>query len=235
MARFSSQIALPFLITVLLFSSNSTGQSDYYPLTEGARLFYQITATQKSPAQASQEQTLSAMIVHLGSAIVQGKSVVPEGRYIDGRLAGVTFIADDETGVYYFANQNGSHNKPVVMDPIQYVIKYPVQTGASWQQKSSGFEMLTGKKLHLMLKASIVSEDEIVSVPAGVFAKCLKIHMTGTIPSSNGGAEYRMDNQLWYAPGLGMIKQIQKEERISPQPVAFTMVLNLQEIKYDKF
>ncbi|MGH9857349.1 MAG: hypothetical protein ACRD4B_05835, partial [Acidobacteriota bacterium] len=99
MARFSSRIALPFLIAVLLFSTNSTGQSDYYPLTEGARLFYQITATQKTAAQASQEQTLSAMIVHLGTAIVQGKNVVPEGRYIDGRLAGVTFIADDETGV----------------------------------------------------------------------------------------------------------------------------------------
>ena len=235
MARFSSRVVLPLLIAVLFYSHSSTGQSDYYPLTEGARLFYQIKATQKAAAQSSQEHILSAMIVHLGTAIVQGKSVVPEGRYIDGRLAGVTFIADDETGVYYFANQNGSHKKPVVMNPFQYLIKYPVQPGATWQQKSSGFEMLIGKKLDVTLNASIVSEDEIVSVPAGVFAKCLKIHMKGSIPSLNGSAEYRIDNQLWYAPGLGMIKQIQKEERVSPKPVAFTMVLNLQEIQYDKF
>lgn len=235
MARFSSRIALPILIAVLLFSSHSTGQSDYYPLTEGARLLYQIKASQKGPSETGQVHTLSAMIVHLGSAVVQGKTVVPEGRYIDGQLTGVTFIADDETGVYYFANQNGSQKKPVLMNPIQYLIKYPVQTGATWQQKSTGFEMLNGKKLNVTLTASIVSEDEIVSVPAGVFAKCLKIHMTGSIPSSDGNPSFKMDNQLWYAPGLGMIKQIQKEERISPTPLAFTMVLNLKEIQYDKF
>jgi hypothetical protein len=233
MARFSTKIAFTFLIAILLVSTNSTGQSDYYPLTKGARFVYQIKATQKALSQIAQEQTLSAMIVHLGAAVVQGKTVTPEGRYIDGRLAGVTFIADDETGVYYFANQNSSQKKPVVMNPIQYLIKYPVQPGASWQQQSSGFEMVNDKKLPVILNASIVSENEIVSVPAGVFAKCLKIHMTGSVPSFNGSPEFRIDNQLWYAPGLGMIKQVQKEERVSPKPLAFTMVLNLQEIKYE--
>ena len=166
---------------------------------------------------------------------MQGKTVIPEGRYIDGRLAGVTFIADDETGIYYFANQNGSQKKPVIMNPIQYLIKYPVQPGARWKQKTSGFEMVNDKKLAVVLDAAIVSENEIVSVPAGVFAKCLKIQMTGTVPALNGTPEFRIDNQLWYAPGLGMIKQVQKEERLSQGPVSFTMVLNLQEIQYDKF
>ncbi len=234
MARFSSLIAV-ILVAFLFHSTNITGQSDYYPLTEGARLVYQIKATQKTSTDAGQEQTLSAMIVHLGAAVVQGKTVTPEGRYIDGKLAGVTFIADDETGVYYFANQNGSQKKPVVMNPIQYLIKYPVQPGASWKQQSSGFEMVNDKKLPVTLNASIVSENEIVNVPAGVFAKCLKVRMTGLVPSSNGGPEFRIENQLWYAPGLGMIKQIQREERISPKPLAFTMVLNLQEVKYDRF
>lgn len=218
-----------------MFCFQLAGQSDYYPLTEGARYIYQIKATQKAPSDPVMEQTLSATIVHLGAAIVQGKTVIPEGRYIDGRLAGVTFIADDETGIYYFANQNGSQKKPVVMNPIQYLIKYPVQTGARWKQKSSGFEMVNGKKLGVLLDASIISEDEIVSVPAGVFAKCLKVHMTGTVPAINGTPEFRIDNQLWYAPGLGMIKQVQTEERLSKGPVSFTMVLNLQEIQYDKF
>ncbi len=199
---------------------------------EGARYVYQIKATQKAPTNPVQEQILSATIVHLGAAIVQGKTVIPEGRYIDGRLAGVTFIADDETGIYYYANQNGSQKKPVVMNPIQYLIKYPVLPGAHWKQKSSGFEMVNGKKLGVMLDAAIISEDEIVSVPAGVFAKCLKIHMSGTVPPSNGAPEFRIDNQLWYAPGLGMIKQVQKEERLSQGPVSFTMVLNLKEIQY---
>jgi hypothetical protein len=95
--------------------------------------------------------------------------------------------------------------------------------------------MVNGKKLPVTLTASIVSENEIVAVPAGVFAKCLKIHMTGSIPSSDGSAEFRIDNQLWYAPGLGMIKQVQKEERLAQKPTAFTMVLNLKEIQYDRF
>jgi hypothetical protein len=175
------------------------------------------------------------MIVHLGRATVQGKTVTPEGRYIDGRLSGVTFIADDETGVYYYANQNGAQKKPVLMNPIQYLIKYPVQTGASWKQKSSGFEMLFGKKLPVTLNASIVSEDEIVTVPAGIYVKCLKVQMTGSIPAGNGHPELRVDNQLWYAPGLGMIKQVQREESLSAEPRVFTMTLNLREIQYGGF
>jgi hypothetical protein len=86
-----------------------------------------------------------------------------------------------------------------------------------------------------MLNAAIESEDEIVAVPAGVFAKCLKIHMSGFVPGTDGKPEFRIDNQLWYAPGLGMIKQIQKEERVSGTQPSFTMVLNLQEIQYEDF
>lgn len=218
---------------ILLFCAfNLSGQSDYYPLNRGTQYVYEVKATQKSSAALAQEQILSAMIIHLGSANVQGKTVTPEGRYIDGKLAGVTFVADDETGIYYFANQNSHQKKPVVMNPIQYLIKYPVQTGATWKQQSSGFEMVNDKKLPITLDASIVSSDEIVVVPAGVFAKCLKIQMTGKLPSSNGSPEFRINNQLWYAPGLGMIKQVQTEERLSSGPASFTMVLNLQKVLY---
>ena len=233
MARFIFRFATPCLFAILVISGSLTGQSDYYPLTAGARFIYEIKAIQKT--DVVQEQSLSAMVVHLGAAIVQGKSVTPEGRYIDGKLAGVTFIADDETGIYYFANQNSAQKKPVVMNPIQYLIKYPVQQGASWKQQSTGFEMVNDKKLPVTLQAFIESENEIVSVPAGVFAKCLKIRMTGSVAGATGNPEFKLENQLWYAPGLGMIKQIQKEERLDTKPLAFTMVLNLQEIKYDRF
>lgn len=233
MARFTSHITVPIVALILLVAGNITGQSDYYPLTEGARFLYQIKAIQKT--DVVQEQVLSATIVHLGAAMVQGKSVTPEGRYIDGKLAGVTFIADDETGIYYYANQSSSQKKPVVMNPIQYLIKYPVQPGASWKQQSYGFEMVNDKRLPVTLDASIESEDEIVAVPAGVFAKCLKIRMIGSIPATKGSPAFRIENQLWYAPGLGMIKQVQTEERLTSEPVAFTMVLNLKEIKYDRF
>jgi hypothetical protein len=223
-----------FFLCVLFFyfQFNLSGQSDYYPLNSGTQFVYQVKATQKSSSSLPQEQLLSAMIMHLGPASVQGKTVIPEGRYIDGKLAGVTFVADDETGIYYFANQNSTQKKPVVMNPIQYLIKYPVQTGARWKQQSSGFEMVNDRKLPIMLNASIVSDAEIVSVPAGVFAKCLKVEMTGKLPSMNGGPEFRISNELWYAPGLGMIKQVQTEERLLSAPSSFTMVLNLQKVVY---
>ena len=233
MARLTFRWSLPFVAAILFVSGTLTGQSDYYPLTEGARFVYHIKATQQT--DVVQEATLSALVVHLGAAVVQGKTVTPEGRYIDGKLAGVTFIADDETGVYYYANQNSSQKKPVLMNPIQYLIKYPVQQGATWQQQTSSFEMVGGKKLPVTLTAAIESDNELVSVPAGVFAKCLKIRMRGAIAATNDTPEFRVENQLWYAPGLGMIKQVQKEERLSQKPQAFTMVLNLQEIQYDRF
>src|SRR5688572_30288535 len=114
MARFIFRFATPCLLAILVISGSLTGQSDYYPLTAGARFIYEIKAIQTT--DVVQEQSLSAMVVHLGAAIVQGKTVTPEGRYIDGKLAGVTFIADDETGIYYFANQNSAQKKPVVMN-----------------------------------------------------------------------------------------------------------------------
>jgi hypothetical protein len=233
MARFCFRI---FFLTALLFlllsQTTVNSQSNYYPLDGGTQYVYEVKASQKVGTGAVQSQTLSAMIVHLPSATVQGKTVTPEGHYIDGKLAGVTFIADDATGIYYYANQVGGQKKPTVMDPIQFLIKYPAQAGATWKQHGSGFEMVNDKKLPLMLDASIVSSDEIVTVPAGVFVKCLKVLMTGSIPSTNGGPEFRISNQLWYAPGLGMIKQIQTEEKVSSQPLAFTMVLNLQKVIY---
>jgi hypothetical protein len=219
-------------LLILCLEFNLSGQSDYYPLNSGQQLVYQVKATQKTPTSLPQEQLLSAMVVHLGPASVEGKTVTPEGRYIDGKLAGVTFIADDETGIYYFANQNSNQKKPVVMNPIQYLIKYPVQTGVRWKQASSGFEMVNDRKLPVTLDASIVSDDEIVTVPAGVFAKCLKVEMIGKLAAANGGPEFRISNQLWYAPGLGMIKQVQTEERLLDAPSSFTMILNLQKVVY---
>jgi hypothetical protein len=233
MARLQFLLILFTAFFAVIFSqSNVSSQSNYYPLDRGTQYVYQVTASQKAATGAVQSQTLSAMIVHLPVAMVGGKTVTPEGHYIDGKLAGVTFIADDEKGIYYYANQLGGQKKPAVMDPVQFLIKYPVQNGASWKQQSSGFEMVNDKKLSLMLDASIVSSDEIVTVPAGVFAKCLKVLMTGNIPSVNGGPEFRISNQLWYAPGLGLIKQVQTEERVSTQPLSFTMVLNLQKVVY---
>jgi len=235
MARFRFSMFRLFLLAAVLFIVSQavvSSQSNYYPLDRGTQYVYQVKASQKGSTGAVQEQTLSATIVHLDTATVQGKTVTPEGRYIDGRLAGVTFIADDDSGIYYFANQFGGQKKPTVMDPIQYLIKYPVQTGATWKQQTSGFEMVNEKKLPILLDASIVSSEEVVAVPAGVFAKCLKVLMTGSIPAVNGSPEFRISNQLWYAPGLGMIKQIQTEERISSVPSSFTMVLNLQKVVY---
>ena len=225
------QFLVSFL-TLLFISAQVTAQSDYYPLLKGARYLYEVKASQKTPSTPAREQTFSAMVIHLPEAVVQGKTVTPEGRYIDGKLAGVIFVADEKSGIYYYANQKGSQKKPVLMNPIQYLIKYPIQIGATWNQESSAFETLYDKRLSVTLHASIEAVEEMVVVPAGVYAGCLKIRMAGKIPASAGRPEFRIDSQLWYAPGMGMIKQIQTEERFSDQPASFTMVLNLQEVQY---
>lgn len=228
---YRKQILVTFL-ALLLISTQITAQSDYYPLLKGARYFYQVKASQKTASNPAREQTFSAVVVHLPEAVVQGKTVTPEGRYIDGKLAGVIFVADEKSGIYYYANQKGSQKKPVLLNPIQYLIKYPIQIGATWNQQTSAFETLNDKRLPVTLHASIEGIEEMVTVPAGVFAKCLKIRMAGRIPSLAGRPEFHIDTQLWYAPGLGMIKQIQTEQRIAPDPASFTMALNLQQVQY---
>ena len=218
------------------FVSIVGAETVYYPLLPNIRYEYRVKATTGDAGQ-TRDFNLSAAITTMKSMEFRGKTVIPQKYEVAGEFASLSFVTEDKTGVYYFASQRPKDREPELTDPLQYVIRYPVGEGASWIQKSAEFDLINNnQKLPVALKAVIESTAEIVTVPSGSFANCLKIKMIGTAQGEGLQSHLRFDIEktLWYAPGVGMVKSIQREKRSSIDPSAsddatFTIVMLLQE------
>jgi hypothetical protein len=89
------------------------------------------------------------------------------------------------------------------------------------------------RKLPVQMHADITGTTEIVVVPAGSFAGCLRVTIKGTVAGDGNGShvQFQIQKDLWYAPGVGLIKSIQKEERLasaSAQSGSFSIVMLLE-------
>jgi len=60
-----------------------------------------------------------------------------------------------------------------------------------------------------------LSVDEVVTVPAGTFTKCIKVVGRGStrknIGPLMGSAKVEVEYYSWYAAGIGMVKAVMKE------------------------
>lgn len=64
------------------------------------------------------------------------------------------------------------------------------------------FPLTIGKKWHQHFQTTEVQAIETVTTSAGTFENCYKIYV------SENGDNYRFSRTLWFAPGIGMIKEI---------------------------
>lgn len=209
------------VVPVVFFclSAFALAEMPYYPMMPGISSKYRVKVAKDVTNDARSFNTsITAVITRMGAETLAGKKVTPEKYEVAGEFASLSFVTEDTTGVYYVGTQQAKEPEPEISKNMQYLIKYPAEVGTTWKQDSVEFDMLNGdKKLPVQLEARIESKNEVVSVPAGTFANCLKVHMTGT---TRGHGEYshlrfQIDKDLWYAPGIGMIQVIQKEARTS--------------------
>jgi hypothetical protein len=214
-------------------------ETAYYPLLPNIRYEYRVKAT-AGDARQTRDFNLSAAITTMKSMEFRGKTVIPQKYEVAGQFASLSFVTEDKTGVYYFASQRPKDTEPELTVPLQYLIRYPVDAGTSWIQKSSEFELINNNhKLAVALNSVIESTAEVVTVPSGTFANCLKVKMIGTAQGDGSQTHLRfsIEKTLWYAPGVGMVKSLQRETRSSvdsPTPEAtFTIVMLLQEETMD--
>ncbi len=209
------------VVPVVFFCLAAVAVADmpYYPMMPGLTSRYRVKVAKDVTNDARSFNTMiSAVITRLGSETLAGKKVTPEKYEVAGEFASLSFVTEDRTGVYYVGTQQAKEPKPEISKSLQYVIKYPAEVGTSWKQDSVEFDMLNGDtKLPVQLEAKIESKNEVVSVPAGTFANCLKVHMTGTASGRGeyGHLRFQIDKDLWYAPGIGMVQVVQKESRSS--------------------
>jgi hypothetical protein len=211
----------------------SNPDHSYYPLQEGFIWEYQVSVRIRSGLSNTPDLTYGrAEVRNLPVRTLEGRTVKPQQIEMAGQL-GFTFLIDDEHGIYQFARQPLGTAKPVFDDAATYVLKYPAQVGAQWQDKTN--TLLLERNTPVPQSARVVSSAEIVSVPAGTFKGCLEIQTTGSIsrrfPDLAGAVEIQIDTETWYAPGVGMIKTVHQESSDRPILPSGEMAFELTSFK----
>ena len=97
---------------------------------------------------------------------------------------------------------SGATGKDVITPPVQ-IIRYPVKIGETWNWKGTINTAAAGK---LDCDATLkVARQEQVVTKAGKF-NAVKIDMKLTVHVSR--QTQTIDNSYWFAPGVGMVKQV---------------------------
>lgn len=185
---------------ISLIVCSACGDSDlegYYPLKAGRAWRYQVSVMQQGGALSG-----TAIVANLPRTTVFGRSGVPQRSELVGETV-VRFMSATGGGVMEYAQQAGSA-PPVSQDPPDYVLRTPVITGTSW---ASVWRSTNGRISFPTVK-TITGTRETVMVPAGTFAECLRVKITGKeeVALSAGPATIEVAGEEWYAPDVGFIK-----------------------------
>lgn len=135
----------------------------------------------------------------------------------------ITYLMKDINGIGAYGKKSTNDIDPIIFDAPLYYIQYPISVGNSWESHSIPYlirkKILPNKVLpEIAMKCEILGDDNIVTVPAGTFERCLRIKCSGRLnekgfPSLWGAdpsqyTTYVIEEINWYAPGVGFIKSI---------------------------
>jgi len=197
----------------------------YYPLTEGMSLQFQMDNEGIETYGAS---GITSMETQMGrSRELNGKTVTPR-RSTRGRNRPTTeFLAEDDSGISIVGAQLPADDGPVEVfnppnPPFRYVLKYPIRVGTTWDDFAVD-RQAPNWRVHL--KSTIESINQTVTVPAGTFARCLKVKSVGST------GRISVQQSKWYAPGVGMIKFIDYRELLDGSAPPQQMTMQLQEFR----
>jgi hypothetical protein len=173
----------------------------YFPMKDGMRWEYQYKVMDlKSKSQIGSGKSIKKNLVPME---LQGTNVVPQV-YSFYEPANVlkqettSYVAKDAAGFYVLARKGASDKEPVLLPEKYYVLKFPLDKGASWKQSVEGF----------ILQDTVESTDASVQVPAGTFSNCLMIKKLYFNPKNPTTPVKETD--FWFAPDVGNVKVVIK-------------------------
>ena len=149
------------------------------------------------------------------------------------------FFEVTEEGVFRVAKQTIADRRPQRDATPRAVLKHPIRAGTSWtstthpyvvsRQLPMGIDVR--RSVTLTMSYTIMSIDETVVVPAGVFAGCVKVVGQATYElyadGRSGFVSIPITTEEWYAPGVGLVKLLRTEEVSSDVFTGGTAVLEL--------
>ena len=202
------------VVLIVLGSASLCFSSDYLPkCKEGTVKSFKII---KKNAFGSEDSSVSAKA--LAPRKIAGKKVYPW--VFDSGT--VQYTHENKIGACEFATQSPSDAEPKISENPRYFFKYPIKPGTTWQHEMKTF--LLEKKIDVNCKITIESIEDTVTLPAGTFVNCLKIKYYGkriikknnpyieNVFVPNEGFWVSIDAYSWYAPKIGWIKSIIKQD-----------------------
>jgi hypothetical protein len=227
--------SLALLFFALLCISCSKKEVSYFPLSEGYKWQYDVSLVTRD-GLLSQKYILN----NLGIGELEGVPV-----YLRQSLDGtILYYSISDEGIHYLGNINDRNLVSEFNEDKQLVIPEPHAVNTQWEQstitkllKKTGPPQKTVFEIFAKvdLLAKIESLDEIVSVPAGRFEKCMKITMSGSSFKDAGNyvglTLVNVEQTSWYAPGVGLVKLERIETTRSAALDKGTLSIELAEFK----
>lgn len=171
----------------------------YYPLDPGFAWQYRVSLTEGNELTVTRADIVNMQETHL-----LGRRTIPQRSDMFGQIL-IRFLVIDGRGVFEYAQQVGD-GVPISTEPPNYVLRAPVADGTTW---SSNWQTVKdGRRLSVPTVKAIAAVNETVMVPAGTFADCLRLRITGKVDVNlrSGPSTIDVQGDEWYAPGVGFIK-----------------------------
>ena len=204
--------------------------ADYFPLESGIHWRYSVFyETMDGPTDSI------FVIENLPVSRIDGNTVYTQKTLNDQYY----IFTRDETGILFLGEKLASDS--IDNKASEYVFRYPLETGHKWEGASrtrvlmkTGPPQKTLYKIHvdIPVEFEVISTNETVTVPAGVFKNCLRIRTKGSgfYNAGNyiGKTIISIHDTSWYAPGVGLVKVIREEMTTSRALDLGTLVMELE-------
>lgn len=195
-------------------------EDTWFPLAPGRTWSYTLSPDGEGVA------AMKLTVAVVGSEDVAGTTVTRERIEVDGREH-FLFVGADEKGIYRHATQSAGEPAPSVEGERDYFLMLPLEVGRSWQSQA-GPAFLDVADVPVPIVSTVVSTTDTVRTPAGEFADCVRIHVTGTAEvrteprdddedtDDDPGADpargtFTLDEETWYAKDVGVVKSVVTE------------------------
>lgn len=227
------QVHLVLIFFSLFFTACSKQEQSFFPLSDGYRWRYDVTQITRDGLEKQQY-----ILTNLGESQINNMPVFLR-RSLDGTTL---YYSISNEGIVYLGNTNDRSVKPEFKEDKQIVIRNPISVNTEWKQstttkllKKTGPPQKTEFKIiaEVPVEVKIESMDEVVSVPAGRFERCMKVTMSGSTFKDAGNyvglTLVNVEQTNWYAKGIGLVKMERLETTKSEALDKGTLSIELAE------
>ena len=186
----------------------------YHPLAAGTHWEYRVSERAQHrdrPEQRADGEIFTETV--LPARELNGRTVIPLQADMLGHKA-TSFVVERRDGIYAVARQELDQQEIKTHDVPQCLLPYPPVKEVTCDLEAP--ELYETTEFKLTGVAHIEADDEVVTVPAGIYHNCLRIRAEASgsahLPDRLGTVSMKTEEIQWWAPGVGMVKTQLKQE-----------------------